>query len=102
MSAQREILTGRVLDERVSLSIDELCRACRVRHEWVLELVEEGILEPQGREYREWHFSGTSLQRARTVWRLQQELGVNLAGAALALDLLDEIVALRARLGRFE
>ncbi|MEE9157003.1 MAG: chaperone modulator CbpM, partial [Gammaproteobacteria bacterium] len=30
--------------------------------------------------------------------RLQQDLGINLAGAALALDLLDELRKLRTRL----
>lgn len=81
--------------------MEELCRACRVRQEWILELVEEGILEPQ-REYDDWRFAGPSLRRVRTVWRLQRDLGVNLAGAALVLDLMEEIDTLRARLGRFE
>jgi hypothetical protein len=37
-------------------------------------------------------------------WRIhyQHDLGTNLAGAALALDLMDEIEGLRAKLGRFE
>jgi chaperone modulatory protein CbpM len=33
---------------------------------------------------------------------LRRDLGVNWAGAALALDLLDELQELRARLRRFE
>lgn len=95
-------LTGTVIDERVELSIDELCRACSGSTEWVIELVEEGILEPTSRERRTWRFSGTSLHRARAARRLQRDLQVNMAGVALALDLLEEIESLRERLSRFE
>ncbi len=95
-------MSGCVLDEMVSLSLDELCRAGRVRREWIQELVDEGILEPLGRERGSWCFNGTSVQRVQTVWRLQHDLGINLAGAALVLDLMDEIAALRARIDRYE
>jgi chaperone modulatory protein CbpM len=33
---------------------------------------------------------------------LQRDLDINVAGAALVLDLLDELESLRARLRRFE
>lgn len=102
MDTQRDILSGRVLDKMVILTLDELCRTCRVQREWVLELVSEGILEPQGRDRNGWYFDGTSLQRVQKVQRLQQDLGVNLAGAALVLDLMEEIRVLRARLRLFE
>lgn len=99
----KETLSGMLLDEWCSLTLDELSQACRVRTEWIVELVEEGILEPQGREKTStWSFAGSSLQRVRTVRRLQRDLGVNLAGAALALDLLDEVTRLRARLQRLD
>jgi len=93
-----DILIGLVLDEESSLTLDEMCRACGMQSQWVIELVDEGILEPAGNEMRQWHFTGTSLHRARTVIRLQQDLGVNIAGAALVLDLMDEINNLRAQM----
>ena len=34
--------------------------------------------------------------------RMQQDLQINLAGIALALDLMEEIEAMRERLHRFE
>ncbi|WP_293469970.1 chaperone modulator CbpM [Polaromonas sp.] len=42
------------------------------------------------------------MQRARVALRLQTDLDVNLAGAALALELLDELDELRARVQRLE
>ena len=86
-----------IVEDELEVSLAELSLACGVHAEWLISLVEEGILEPLETE-PQWRFSGSSIQRARVVQRLQQELGVNLAGAALALDLLDEIETLRERL----
>ncbi len=97
-----DILTGIILNEENTLTLNELSRACMVHSEWIIELVDEGILEPKGEEITHWRFSGTCLKRARTVRRLQQDLGVNLAGSALALNLIDEIEGLRARLNEQE
>jgi chaperone modulatory protein CbpM len=60
------------------------------------------VLEPVGQEQAQWRFSGTSLLKARAAMRLQHDLEINLAGVALALDLIDEIEALRMRLCRIE
>jgi chaperone modulatory protein CbpM len=98
------ILTGRNLDEEIVLNLTEMCRACQVHAEYIMDLVEEGILEPEGRrrEPLGWQFPGSSLKRARIALRLQRDLDINLAGVALALDLLDEIEELRRRVRRFE
>jgi chaperone modulatory protein CbpM len=96
----QKILTGILLDERVELSLTEISQACACSIEWIVELVDEGILEPAGHEQQQWQFSGTSLLKARTALRLQHDLDVNLAGIALALDLMEEIEAMRERLRR--
>lgn len=93
-----EIQTGVLLDEQTELTLNDLCRACSRHAEWVIELVEEGILEPTGRDPSQWRFSAVCLQRAQTTMHLQRDLGINLAGIALALNLLDEIETLRAQL----
>lgn len=95
-------LVGSILEEEVVLSLGELCRAARLSAERVIELADEGIIEPIGGSPESWRFRGVSLQRLRCAQRLEQDLGVNTAGVALILDLLDELEYLRARLGRFE
>lgn len=95
-------VTGILLDERVSYSLSEVCRVCGSETEWVVELVEQGILQPTGARRQEWQFRGSSVHTALKARRLQNDLGLNLAGVALALDLLDEIEALRSRLGMLE
>lgn len=97
-----KVLSGIVLDEQMVLSLGDLCHGCSRHAEWVVELVNEGILQPAGRNQAEWRFPGTSLQRARTAMRLQQDLDINLAGVALALDLMDEIESLRALVCRLK
>jgi len=91
-----------VLDETLELSLSDMCRACGVHAEFVIELVNEGVLAPRGRSLRSWRFSGPQLGRAQAAARLQRDLDLNLAGIGLALDLLDEIDALRARLRALE
>ncbi|OQX14978.1 MAG: MerR family transcriptional regulator [Desulfobulbaceae bacterium A2] len=94
------ILSGILLDESTCYTLDELCRLCHVRIELVREMVDEGLVRPQGAEPTQWRFAGDELRRMQAALRLQRDLGVNLPGAALALDLLDEIVELRRRLGQ--
>ncbi len=98
----QQVLKGIVIDEHTELTLNELCRVCASSAEWIIELVEQGALEPQGVQQSNWRFSGKSLQRARTAMHLQRDLGINLSGVALALDLLDRIDELESRLCRFE
>ena len=97
MSGERsgeKILIGEVLGENYLVSLAELCRSCTVETETITTLVTEGILDPRGEDIEHWRFSVGSLKRVKTVIHLQRDLGVNLAGAALALDLLDRIAEL--------
>ena len=61
-------------------------------------MVEHGILEPTGKRGGHWCFPASSMRRTRITLHLQRDLGVNLAGAALALDLLERIEEIDARL----
>jgi chaperone modulatory protein CbpM len=87
-----------ILDEAEQVTLADLTRTCRVHAEWVMELVEEGVIEPLGPGGPQWRFSATSIVRVQKAQRLQRDLGVNLPGIALALQLLDRIDALEARL----
>jgi chaperone modulatory protein CbpM len=99
---KQPVMNGLVLDETTTLTLEELSSACAVRVERIIELVDEGILEPMGGDLHEWCFPGPSLGRARVAMHLQRDLEINLAGVALVLDLMDELESLRARLRRFE
>jgi chaperone modulatory protein CbpM len=94
------VLSAEILEIDLELSLAQLCEACGVEDDDIVLLVEAGILEPSGDSISHWRFAGASLQRARRALRLQQDLGLNAAGAALALDLIDEMNRLREELRR--
>jgi chaperone modulatory protein CbpM len=83
------------LDDSMEFTLAELCSVCSVEEELVVEIVAEGIVEPIGPDRAQWRFSGLALMRVQRVIRLQHDFGVNLPGAALALDLFEELERLR-------
>lgn len=106
-------IQSEVLDEQLRVSLADMCRLCGVHAEYLMALVDEGIITPapdvgRGRATRRrgnagrgtmqrWQFDGLAVVRVQRVVRLQRDLGVNLPGAALALELLDELENLRRR-----
>jgi chaperone modulatory protein CbpM len=92
-------ISALLLDESVELSLAELCSLCSISEDSIVEIVAEGIVEPSGRDRAQWRFSGVAVTRVQRVVRLQHEFAVNLPGAALALDLLEEIERLRRARG---
>jgi len=99
---QDKILKGAILDERVEVSLLEICHVCDRKEDWVIGLVNEGILTPIGEHNEQWRFSGAGLQKAKAAVRLERDLGINIAGIALAIELIEEIKDLRERLYRLE
>ena len=101
-SKKTKLLYGDLVDEDVEMTLAQLCRACELSEAQIIELVEQGVIDPLGPEPAEWRFVSVSLRRVRITRNLQRDLGVNAPGAALALELLEEIEELRARLRRLE
>ncbi len=89
-----------VIDERVVFTLPELCRASGADRDELLALVREGLLAPTGAGPEAWLFSGPALLQARRALRLARELDIGLEGAAIVIDLLDEIQTLRTLLRR--
>lgn len=90
-----DLVRGEILDESIDYDIETVCRICHLERELIIEMVDQGMVDPRGRRAQEWRFTGIAVRRAQIASRLHRELGVNLAGAALALDLLEELESLR-------
>lgn len=90
------------LEQLHELTLEELCQACDVTPDFIIQIIEFGVIEPKGKEKSDWRFESYHLQRLMTVLRLQRDLEVNLAGAALAVELLEEIEAMKNRLKLLE
>jgi chaperone modulatory protein CbpM len=95
-----EPVSAMLLDDSAQFTLAELCSVCAVSEELVVEIVAEGIVDPSGADPHDWQFSGIAATRVLRIVRLQREFEVNLAGAALALQLLEEIERLRRGRGR--
>ena len=93
-------LAVQLVDECVELTLVELSRVSGASAEEITLWVAEGAFEPTGAAPPEWRFSGASLRRVRTACHLARDLQINPPGIALALDLLDEIEALKTRARR--
>lgn len=95
---QVEIVSGDILDE-VTLSLDELARACAIEPQWIVERVSSGLVcsslegEPSC-----WTFVSTDLARVRQLVAVERDFDANPELAALVVDLIDEVRVLRARL----
>jgi chaperone modulatory protein CbpM len=91
---------GEFLDDVSDLSLFQLCTICNLTPELIIEMVNEGILNPDGESKLAWRFSFHTVDRVRRVQRLRNDLNLNVAGAALALDLLDKIEQLESMIER--
>ncbi len=83
--------SGRFVDEENNLTLEQICEICRTNSKLIIEMVDEGIVEPEGEENSSWRFSYSCIETVRIVVRMQKDLRVNLPGAALALQLLKQM-----------
>lgn len=90
--------------EDAALSVDEIARACAVERHWIVERVEAGLL-PRATvtttvAVAEWRFASPELRRARRLRAIERDFDANAETAAFAVDLIEELDRLRARLDR--
>lgn len=95
MPAPDQSEAGELLDEAAHYSLRDICEACGVHAERLVEMVEAGIIEVHGERPAVWRFSSRAVFRSRKALRLQRDLDLNLPGLAVTLDLLDQLDALR-------
>jgi chaperone modulatory protein CbpM len=97
MSDAREINAVVMLDRSIHFTLEDFCRACGARRALVVEMMEFGIIEPALKPQGEASvdkppvFHGEALVRAQVATRLMRDLGVNIQGAALAIELLEQL-----------
>lgn len=77
-------------------SAQELCQSVHISEHCLIEIVENGIVDPQGKSLSDWCFDMESFALVRRAVRLQRDLELDWAATALALSLLNEIDRLHA------
>ena len=99
MTSFDECLPGEIFEEGAVLSVADLARMFAVEERHIVALVEEGVITALEINTTEWRFSGADIRRARIALRLERDLGINLPGVALSLELLEELEPLRRERG---
>jgi chaperone modulatory protein CbpM len=77
------------------LTLTEVVHSTHSTEATVITAVEHGIVEPRGRRPADWRFDAQMLAVLQRALRLRQDLELDWAGAALALQLLDQLRELR-------
>ena len=77
----------------IIMSLDELVSACGQERRWVIELIEESIIEYDVPEREQ--FTGYQLATVRRASRLSRDFDASVPAIGLILDLLDEVEQLR-------
>lgn len=81
--------------EREQVTLDALAASAGLHPSLVECFVEFGLLEPEERIGSQMLFNVSCIGRLRTIVRLRRDVGANLAGIAVILDMLDRLAALR-------
>jgi chaperone modulatory protein CbpM len=99
---RNERLEVHVLGEGDWMGAAAICQLCRLDLATVVELAELGIVSRRESVGGEWELPATALPRLRIAGRLMRDLGVNVSGAALALELLEAQRELERRIRSLE
>ncbi len=94
--------SGIVLTDEPTLSLKQLCQDCNLPTQRVTAYIREGIISVDGKTPEEWRFSRLTVIRIRKASRLENDLRLNPAGVALALQLMEQVDSLQQRLKRYE
>src|SRR5262245_17586253 len=50
-------ISSEIIDKNATCTLGELCRSSHVEAQWIMELVEHGVIEPVGQISAEWQFA---------------------------------------------
>ena len=94
------LVTATVIDQDNPITPHELAQACGADIDWIVQLVEVGIVQAQSPavQLQSWCFYSGDLHKALEARRLERDFGVGLEAAALILDLQHEVRRLKAAL----
>lgn len=81
-------------DIDIKLNFNEILTVCRGERQWLLELIEEGVISVEGLPEHA-VFSGFQMARIRRAQRLSRDFDASIPALGLIMRLLDEVEELR-------
>lgn len=94
-----DLLIGTLLEESW-LTLEQLAAACQVEPDWLLHHIDDGFFPDVQQMTGIWRFSANMVLRARRMRQLERDFDAVPELAALVADMLEEMDAMRERLGR--
>jgi chaperone modulatory protein CbpM len=93
---------AQLIGEADWIAAGEICRLCRLELDTVAELADLGVIRPRGQGPEHWQLPAAALPRLALIGRLMRDLGIDVGGAALAMELLEVQRDLERRIRRLE
>ncbi len=102
MSDAVEMHEAQLVGEAEWIAASEICRLCRLEPDAVIELAELGLVSPRGYAPAQWQLPAAAVPRLAMAGRLMRDLGINVSGAVLAVELLEAQRELERQIRRLE
>lgn len=96
------VISNVTIESNPELTLKELCSACDITPEFIYELLEYGILDCDNDSPETYRFRPEHLRRIRTIIHLRDDLEINIPGAALAIELMEEMDKMRIKIEMLE
>lgn len=93
------IITGMVLKDDETISLVDICKRYHFSEDLLTEMVEQGLLPlSMEADLNRVKLNHHMLNRVLSARRLQEDLGINISGVVLVLDLLEDLERTRNEL----
>lgn len=92
------VQSGILVDKNLTISFVQVCQICHLSKDTLLELLDHGLFSQLPTPFEQQVFDSNMVHRLHAARRLQEDLGINLAGVVLALELRDELEKLQQEL----
>ena len=93
------IITGMLMDEgTMTISFTQVCHTYHIPEDVLIDLLEHGLFSEITQPVKQVTFNPPMISRVQTARRLQEDLGVNLPGVVLVMELRDELGKMRDEL----
>ncbi len=86
------------MDDKATISFIQVCQTYHISEAMLVDLLEHGLFHDVTQPIKKVEFNPPMLNRIQSARRLQEDLGVNLPGVVLVLELRDELEQMRHEL----
>ncbi len=89
--SQDSILIGMLIEESETITYTEVCHKYNIPKKLLVEMMEHGLFSNKSMHVEQLNLNQKELRRIESAFRLHRDLGINLPGVVLAIELLEKI-----------